>query len=196
VDLSLDATLLLALASGVAIAAATGLRAFLPLLVVGLAGRFGWIDLQPQVAWLASKPALVALTVATVLEITADKIPALDHALDLVATVVRPLAGWLGAYAVLSSWPEPLAAMVALVLGGGTLGLHLIKAKLRLGTSAVTLGTGNPIVSAAEDATAGTLLLIAILAPVLVLVALALLIWGVARFRRARIARVTEGPRA
>jgi hypothetical protein len=195
VDLNLDASLLLALASGVAIAAATGLRAFLPLMVVGLAGRLGWIELQPQVAWLATKPALIALTIAAVLEIVADKVPALDHALDLVGTVVRPLAGWLGAYAVLASWPDPWGAIVALVLGGGTLGLHLIKAKLRLGTSAVTLGAGNPVVSTAEDATAGTLLVIALVAPVLVLIALALMIWLVVRMRRGRIARATQVPR-
>src|SRR5437867_13429588 len=94
----------LALATGVGIAAACGLRAFLPLLVVGLAARLGVIELKPGLEWLTGDLVLVSLGVATTLEILADKVPALDHALDLVATFIRPLAAWLGAYAVLIHW--------------------------------------------------------------------------------------------
>ncbi len=53
--------LLLALATGVGLAAATGLRAFLPLLAVGLAGRHGLLHLHPGMEWLESDPALWSL---------------------------------------------------------------------------------------------------------------------------------------
>jgi hypothetical protein len=109
-----------------------------------------------------------------------------DHALDLIATVIRPLAGWLGAYAVLTHWPAPLAVLTALGLGAGTLGLHLAKAKLRLGSTAVTLGHGNPLISTIEDLTAGVILLVAIVTPLFVLLIVAALAWALSRAVRAR----------
>src|SRR5262245_25328093 len=78
----------MALLSGVALAAVCGLRAFLPPLAVGLAARFGLLELDLRVAWLAGDPALVAFGFAAVLEIAADKVSVVDHALDLVAGVL------------------------------------------------------------------------------------------------------------
>jgi len=183
-------SLLLALATGIGVAAASGLRAFLPLLALGIAGRAGLIHLKPESAWLEGNLALVALAVATVLEILADKVPAVDHALDLVATLVRPLAACLGAYAVLVDWPAPWSQLAALVLGTGALAVHVLKSKVRLGSSVTTMGHANPILSAGEDVSAATLLTLAILAPLIVLVATALLIgFLLARRRRTRDAR-------
>ena len=50
--------------------------------------------------WLAHDFALVALGVATVVEIAADKIPVVDHVLDVLGLAVRPAAAWLASYAV------------------------------------------------------------------------------------------------
>jgi hypothetical protein len=186
----LDASILISLAAGIGIAAASGLRAFLPLLAIGIAARAGVLELHSGVAWLAGTPALIALGVATVLEMLADKIPAVDHALDLVATVIRPLGAWVGAYAVLAHWPTPLAALIGLALGGGALGLHLTKAKLRLASSATTLGHANPVLSIAEDATAGTILVASLLAPLLVLLLVILLVWGLLKLKRSREERL------
>src|SRR5437773_10668842 len=118
----------LALLAGVAIAAACGLRAFLPLFVLGLASRFGGVELAPMARWLAGDAALIGLGTATVLEIAADKIPVVDHALDAVATIVRPAAAALAAYGLLVHWPAPVAALLALLLGGTALALHAAKA--------------------------------------------------------------------
>jgi hypothetical protein len=179
-------TLLLALASGVGIAAASGLRAFLPLFAVGIAARLGWIELQQGTTWLAATPTLVALGVATLLEILGDKIPAVDHALDLVSTITRPLAAWLGAYAVMTGWPAPWGSIVTLLLGGGALGFHLLKAKLRLGSTVTTMGHGNPLLSILEDTTVVALLILALLAPLLVILLVVLLAWVLIRTRRMR----------
>ena len=159
----------LALATGVGIAAACGLRAFLPLLLLGLASRFAGLPLVPQVHWLTSNVALIALGVATVLELAADKIPIVDHVLDALGIVVRPAAAWLGAYAVLVHWPGPWAQVVGILLGGGALVLHGIRAKLRLGSTALTLGAANPVISFFEDLVTLILVVTAILAPLLVL---------------------------
>jgi hypothetical protein len=184
----LDPSLWLALLSGIGVAAAFGLRAFLPLLLIGLAARLGWIELHAGSEWLAGTPTLICFGVATVVEIAADKIPVVDHVLDTVATVLRPVAAWLGTYAVLAHWPAPWAQIAALMLGGGALALHAVKAKLRLGSTAVTLGHANPAISVAEDATATTLLVVSLLAPLAALLLVAVLVWVIARGRRRRAA--------
>ena len=179
----MDASLLIALLAGIGIAAACGLRAFLPLLLLGLAARAGWIELQPGLAWLQSTHALWALGVATLLEVAADKIPVVDHALDVVGTLVRPAAAWLGATAVLTGWPSPWGELTGLALGGVALIVHGAKAKLRIGTTVATAGHGNPLVSTAEDLVAAGGTLIAIVLPLLVLAFVVLLVWLLTRLR-------------
>lgn len=181
-DIGGELGLVLALFSGIAIAAATGLRAFLPLFLIGLGARLGWIGLHENVSWLTSTNVLIALGTATVIEIAADKIPMVDHALDAIATFIRPVAAWIGAYAMLIHWPSPWAAVVATLLAGGSLAVHGLKGMLRLGTTAATAGTGNPAVSAAEDALSLALVLVAVLVPVLVVA----LIFGLLWVRRRR----------
>jgi hypothetical protein len=185
----MDWTLILALVSGVGIAAATGLRAFLPLLAVGLAGRAGLLPLRADAQWLASDPALWALGAATALEIAGDKVPAVDHALDAIGTVLRPVAAWVATYAVLSGWGAPWAQLAALVFGAGALAVHAAKAKTRAGSTALTLGAGNPVLSLIEDGFAVSLLALAILVPLAALAGVALVAWllsGPARARRPR----------
>ncbi|HKQ56550.1 MAG TPA: DUF4126 domain-containing protein [Candidatus Eisenbacteria bacterium] len=180
----MDAGLWLALVSGVGIAAACGLRAFLPLLLVGLAARAGIVGLRGSVAWLGSDLALVALAVATVVEVAGDKIPIVDHALDAIGTALRPAAAFLGAYAVLDGWPTPWAQIAAIVLGTTALGVHALKAKLRIGSTATTLGTANPVLSVLEDVATFVTVALAVLAPLLALVVVLGLILAVSRRRR------------
>src|SRR5205085_1012437 len=120
----------------------------------------------------------------TLLEIAADKVPFVDHALDVAGTVLRPLAAAFGAWSVLVHGPAPLRTGVALALGPGALLVHALKAKLRIGSTAVTLGHANPLLSLVEDGTAAGLVAVAIFAPLLVLAVL--LIAGLAIFRRRR----------
>lgn len=183
-------SLLLAACSGLAVAAACGLRAFLPLLVIGAAGRLGVVPLHDSVAWLAATPTLWALAVATVFEIAGDKIPALDHALDAIGIVIRPAAGALAAYAAIAGWPEPLPVVLALVAGTGALGVQALKAKTRVGSTLFTAGVGNPVLSVAEDLGAFGLAALALLVPLLAVV---FLVAGVVAARG--IARAIRGAR-
>lgn len=187
----MDATFWLALLSGGGIAAVCGLRAFLPLLFLGAVARLGWIQLAEGARWLSSDVALIALAVATVVELAGDKIPLVDHALDLVGSVLRPAAAWLGAYAVLVHWPSPWGAIVALLLGAGAFAINLVKTKLRIGTTAVTLGTANPLISMAEDLFSLLVLVVAVFAPLLILVVLVLAAIGISRRRRLSQAQAT-----
>ncbi len=183
--MTFDPILVLALASGVVVSAACGLRAFLPLLAVGVAGRLGWIELKDGMHWLETTPALVCFGVATVIEIVGDKVPMVDHALDIVGTAIRPIAAWIAGVAVLTHWPSPWAQIAGVVFGGGALAIHALKAKTRIGSTAVTLGHANPLLSTAEDAGTVGMLALGIFVPLLALVILIVLVVTLAR-RRSR----------
>ena len=144
--------LALEIAMGICLAACAGLRAFLPLFVVGVAGRMDWIPLSQNFGWLSSAPALVILGVAVATELIGDKIPIVDHFLDLLQTFVRPAAGAVLAASVLTDLKPLQAALLGLLVGGSTAGLvHLTKAKLRILSTAATFGLGNPVLSVGED---------------------------------------------
>jgi hypothetical protein len=183
-ELGIELQIGLSLLAGVAIAAAAGLRAFLPLFLIGLAARFGLIGLHENVHWLTGTNVLIALGAATLLEITADKIPIVDHALDSISTFIRPVAAWIGAYAMLIHWPTPWAAIVATLLAGGSLAVHALKGVVRIGSTAATAGTANPAVSTAEDALAFSLVVMAVLVPVLAVLLLFGIVWLVRRRRQ------------
>jgi hypothetical protein len=183
----------LAVCAGVALAAAAGLRVFVPLLATSAAAHVGWLDLAPGAAWLAGTPALTALALAAVLEVGAYLVPALDHALDVVATPLAVAAGIVLSAALFTDLPAYLRWALAIVAGGGSAGLvQGATAVLRLKGGVLTGGLANPLVALAELAGALVLALLALLAPLLgIAMALALL---VAAYRTAR--RVAFGRRA
>ena len=183
--------ILFALSAGVALAAATGLRAFLPLFVLGLAARLGWTAIRPAEQWLAGNLALIALGTATVLELLADKVPVIDHALDAMATIIRPAAAWLVSFGVLTPLGQEWAGALATLLAGGAFGVHTLKAHVRVGSSITSVGVANPVLSAIEDVIAFLLTSAAIIAPIVALLFLILLVWLATRIMR-RISRASR----
>jgi len=170
-----------AVLTGIVLASVCGLRAFLPLIAAGLAMRIGWLHLDPRFAWLGENPALISLGVASVLEMIGDKIPIVDHALDVVGTVVRPVAAGVAVLGVTGHLPAPFPALLAILGAAGALGVHAIKAKSRIGSTALTLGHLNPLLSVAEDVTTVIFAIGAVLVPLLAILAFALLIGWLAR---------------
>jgi uncharacterized membrane protein len=172
------------------VAAPAGLNAYLTLLLVGLAGRFGWIELSGTWGERLTNPYILGvLALLTVWEIAVDKVPGADHLNDVAGTVIRPLAGAV----LMLAHPNPLSenAPVAAVSTGIVLagGLHALKALLRPVVTIGTAGFGTPVISAAEDTTAAGMVAVAIIAPVLVIIVLALLaarLWWAARRWRLR----------
>jgi hypothetical protein len=135
--------------------------------------------------------------IATLVEVLGDKIPAVDHALDAVATILKPLAGLILPAALLYDL-SPEGAWTLGIIAGAPLafGVHATKAGTRAVSSATTLGVGNPLVSVVEDVLAVVLLILTLLAPifafalVVFLCVLAVRAWRRVR-RRARSARQT-----
>src|SRR5215207_1891504 len=91
---------ILSLGIGVGLAAATGMRVFLPLLILGIAGRMEWLPLSGGFEWLSSWPAIIALAFAAVLEIAAYYVPVIDNLLDVIAGPLAIMAGIVATAAV------------------------------------------------------------------------------------------------
>jgi len=185
---------------GVGLAAATGFRTFLPLLMLALAAKFRLfgIELAEAMTWLDSTPALWALGIATVVELAADKIPAVDHALSAIGTVVRPIAGAVAAGAAFSQFDPMVAAIAGLIIGAPTaLAFHAAQAGNRVVSTTTTAGLGNPFVSVVEDILAFLTTLLALAAPILIPVLLLVLLfafWRLWSFIRRRRAASAAGP--
>ncbi len=177
----------------IALAASAGLRAWLPLLLAGLLSRLELLQLGPTFGFLSTDRALAVLALATVLEIAADKIPAVDHALDGLSTVLRPAAGTLLAASVLGNVSDPLTAWVLGAAVGAPAALvpHAAKSGLRLASTVFTAGLANPVVSVLEDL--GTLLIFA-LAVLVPLAVVALLLLATALLLRRLLARRAAQP--
>ncbi|MGC5627228.1 DUF4126 domain-containing protein [Georgenia sp. Z1344] len=194
-------------ASGLALAA--GLNAYIPLVALGVLGRFtDLLTLPDGWAWLESWPALLVLGALLVIEEVADKIPAVDSVNDVLQTVVRPTSGGIAFSAGVGSvtpaiedparlaeggaW-VPIAAgvLLALIVHGGK---SLSRPLLNVGTA----GAAAPVASTAEDATSLALVASAILLPVavgvLVVVVLVLGVLAVRRYGRRRRARRSADP--
>jgi hypothetical protein len=171
----------LELLTGAGLASSAGLNAYIPLLAVGLLGRYtSLVTLPPSWNWLANGWVIAILLVLLAIEFVADKVPVVDHVNDVIQTVVRPTAGGLafgaasGSQTVMVKDPGeffsghqwvPVAIGVLI-----SLTVHGAKAAVRPVVNTTTAGVGAPVVSTIEDITSVVLSLVAILLPVLVLV--------------------------
>ena len=186
--------LLSVLALAIALAATAGLRAWLPLLLAGGLCRLGVLDLGPSFEFLASTKALVLFGVATAVELVGDKIPAVDNALDVLGTPLRPAAGALLAASVLGTVTDPLTSIVlgTAVVAPSALVPHAAKAALRAASTSVTGGLANPLLSFLEDAISIVTFILAVLVPLVVVAALGMTLYLASRWlRRHRAAALS-----
>src|SRR5690606_4798884 len=111
---------------------AAGLNAYLPLLMMSVMHRLGWLELSAPYDGISDWPIMGLLAVLLVVELTADKIVMVDHANDLINTVIRPLAGAILFAASTGSMNnvDPTLLTAASLLTGSTAagGIHTIKA--------------------------------------------------------------------
>jgi hypothetical protein len=182
--------LLFAGAAGIVLAASAGLRAFMPLLGLGLAARLLDWPIAPSMAWLATDAGLLGLGIAALVELAADKIPVVDHLLDLIHTVVGPLAGALVAFSAWGDFPSAAALILALALGAPVAGgIHAVAAATRLKSTVASGGTLNPAVSIAEDGVSIGAIAVAVLVPVLALLVALGIVFFIIRLLVRRVRR-------
>lgn len=185
------------LLTGFGLATAAGLNAYIPLLALGLLARFtDLVTLPPGWAWLENGWVMAIVALLLLIEVIADKVPALDSVNDIVQTVVRPTAGGIvfgsgtaaqtaavsdpGAFAQSGQW-VPVAAGVAIALV-----VSLTKSTVRPAANVATAGVAAPVLSTVEDIVSVALVFLAVLVPALVLVAVVALAWAAVRLLRRR----------
>jgi Domain of unknown function (DUF4126) len=158
--------LALSIVLGVALAAATGFRVFLPMLVVSGAAYTGHLHLDDSFAWLGTQSALIMLSVAALLEILAYYIPVIDNLLDVLATPAAFIAGTIVSAAVMTDMPPMVKWTAAIVAGGGIAGVTQgVTGILRAHSTVLTGGLGNAVISTAELGGAVLISLLALAAP-------------------------------
>jgi len=182
------------LATAFGLSTSAGLNAYLPLLIVALTARFtSLIKLNPPFDALANPWVIGVLVVLLAIEIVADKVAAVDSINDIIQTFIRPAAGAILFAATTNVITEihPVLAMVCGVILAG--GVHAVKATARPAISASTAGVANPVVSLAEDVTSAVTSLVALVAPILVVVLVGLIAAGLFLWLRRRRARQMPG---
>lgn len=187
---------------------ASGIRLYAVLLVVGLVGYAGWVDLPAGLDVLSHPWVLAAAGLMFVIEFLADKVPAVDSLWDAIHTFIRIPAGAALAASVFgfgtAEGPDSTAwAMVMAIIGGSLAATsHFTKAGTRAAVNTSPEPVSNLVASTAEDVLVGGLLALVLAYPlvalgiVLVLVAIALwLLPKLVRFIRRVFARLVGAPR-
>jgi hypothetical protein len=130
---------------------AAGINLYATVAILGLAGRFGWVQLPPQFDVFNHDWVIAAALAMYVIEFIADKVPWVDSVWDSVHTAIRPVGGALIAVAAMGETSPALEGLIA--LAGGTLaaGTHLTKAGTRAVANTSPEPFSNWILSLSED---------------------------------------------
>ena len=192
--------------TGAGLAAAAGLNAYIPLLAIGLLSRFtDLVSLPAGWAWLENGWVQVILAVLLVIEVVADKVPAVDSINDWIQTIMRPAAGGIvfgsGTAAQTATVTDPAKfftsnAWVPIVIGVLlALTVHVGKTVVRPVANVATAGIAAPVLSTAEDIFSAVMSVVALLLPVLVIVGLiGMVLAAIALIRRMQRGRAERGP--
>jgi hypothetical protein len=180
-----DFDLPLSIVLGVGLAAATGFRVFLPLLIVSGAAYTGHLPLADSFVWLGTPSALTMLGVAALVEILAYYVPGVDNLLDSLATPAALVAGTVVSAAVMTDVPPMVKWTAAVIAGGGVAGLTQgATAILRAKSTVLTGGIGNSAIATAELGGALLITLLALAAPLAALGLVIFLLWLAIRLLR------------
>ncbi len=194
---SLDTAQLMALAA--ALGWAAGVRLYLVLLLSGLAGFMGWVQLPHGLQLLAHPAVLAASGFMVLVEFLADKVAGIDSIWDLVHTAIRIPAGAALAASVFGA-DSAIMSLVAALLGGSLAATsHLTKATSRAAINTSPEPFSNIAASLLEDGLVPLALWLALTHPLVLalLLALTLLLsfWLIRicwRYLRALLTRLTR----
>jgi len=185
---------IVSIALGIGLAAATGFRVFLPLLVASVAAYTGHLQLGESFAWLGSVTAMVMLAVAAAVEVLAYYIPAVDNLLDTITTPLALVAGTVVSAAVITDLPPLVKWSTAIIAGGGVAAVTQgVTTLTRAKSTALTAGVGNPVLATLEAFGAVVVAVLALVAPLIALALVAMACWWIARRVRRHLRRADTG---
>jgi hypothetical protein len=174
----MDIQPLLGILTAFGLSASAGLNAYIPLLVVGVIAHYtDWIHLSQPYDLLANPWVLIVVGLLLIVEMLADKVPAVNHINDIIQTVIRPAVGavlFASSTSVITGMHPVLAIICGLLVAGSVHGVKAVA--VRPAVTATTGGAGNVPVSIAEDLISTVLSVLSIILPALVGVFLILLI--------------------
>ena len=153
---------------------ASGINAYLVVLVLGLIGRFTEVAGIPE--GLTRTDVLVVAAVMYLVELVADKIPYFDSLWDAVSTAIRPTVGAVIGLLIAQDAPTLEQAILAACGGAAALVSHLVKGGLRLIVNTSPEPASNITVSVGEDVAVAGVTTLAVLNPGLALAIAALLL--------------------
>jgi Domain of unknown function (DUF4126) len=130
---------------------AAGVNLYATVAILGLAARYGWVDLPPQYQVFNNGFVIGTAIVLYLVEFFADKIPYFDSLWDLIHTAIRPLGGALIAVATLGDASPGVEGLVALLGGTVAAGSHLTKTSTRAAANTSPEPVSNWALSVAED---------------------------------------------
>ena len=145
--------------------AASGLRLYATVAVLGFLGRAGVVTLPGALGVLAHDGVIAAASALYLVEFFADKIPLVDSAWDFVHTFVRVPAAVLLAWAALAQIPDAWRLIAALVCGGVAFSAHGLKAGARAALNLSPEPVTNWLASLGEDGLTALLLYLAVRHP-------------------------------
>ena len=142
---------IIALCLGITLSAACGFRVFVPPLAMSLAAMYGHFPLSSGFEWLGTTEAAIALSIATLLEISAYYIPLVDNLLDTVQVPIAVGIGTVITAATLGHTDPVVQWTLAAIAGGGIAGvMGTLASFTRLASTGVTGGLGNFIIATIE----------------------------------------------
>lgn len=195
---------MIAALTGIGLATSAGLNAFIPLLTIGLLARLtDLVSLPGGWGWLGNGWVLALLGLMLIIDVVADKVPAIDHLNDVLQTAIRPTSGGIvfsaGMGSTTAAVTDPSAFVGTRAFGVFVIGVllalavHVVKATVRAVINLTTSGAGAPIVSTLEEAAALATSVAALLLPLLVIAILLALVlagvWARRRWSRSRARR-------
>ena len=152
---------------------AAGINLYATVALLGLASRFGWVELPPQYKAFDHDWIIYTAIALYVVEFLADKIPWIDTIWDTLHTLIRPLGGALIAITTLGDASPTVMALTAL-LGGVVAGsTHITKAGTRVVANASPEPFTNWLLSLGEDVFVVSLGFLALKYPVAALLVVA-----------------------
>ncbi|MFB2937688.1 DUF4126 domain-containing protein [Aerosakkonemataceae cyanobacterium BLCC-F154] len=172
--------ILLGICLGISLSAACGFRVFVPPLAMSIAALSGVWTPASGFEWIGSYEALVAFSIATLIEVTAYYIPWLDHFLDALVTPVAVATGTIITASMFTHFDPVLQWSVAAIAGGGSAAIvEVITNITRLFSTTTTGGLGNSVFATFETVTSIVLSILGILLPIFTAILLAIFL-GVA----------------